>query len=162
MVTHNQEEAMPLSHRIAVLSKGRIEQIDTPQYLYSASQLVRRELLRLGKYLRRVIMTWGFGVALKTQDRLNLPLPHGIGGIGQHSKVMLRPEAVRLIAGGDDAVVRCELIDQVHLGLFLRQRIRPSNGRVVLAVSDANQSSFKGGRKVGLSWVCEDLRLLTA
>jgi multiple sugar transport system ATP-binding protein len=33
-VTHDQVEAMTLSHRIAVLSKGRLEQIDTPRNIY--------------------------------------------------------------------------------------------------------------------------------
>lgn len=35
-VTHDQEEALTISDRIAVVSDGRIEQIDTPQRLYEA------------------------------------------------------------------------------------------------------------------------------
>ena len=35
-VTHDQEEAMAISDRVAVMSKGKIEQIDTPDVLYSA------------------------------------------------------------------------------------------------------------------------------
>jgi spermidine/putrescine transport system ATP-binding protein len=33
-VTHDQGEAMTMSDRIAVMNKGRIEQIDTPQAIY--------------------------------------------------------------------------------------------------------------------------------
>jgi multiple sugar transport system ATP-binding protein len=33
-VTHDQVEAMTLGHRVAVMSEGRIEQVDTPQELY--------------------------------------------------------------------------------------------------------------------------------
>jgi spermidine/putrescine transport system ATP-binding protein len=35
-VTHDQEEALALSHRIAVMNKGRVEQLDEPAVLYSA------------------------------------------------------------------------------------------------------------------------------
>jgi spermidine/putrescine transport system ATP-binding protein len=35
-VSHDQEEALALSHRIAVMNKGRVEQLDQPQVLYSA------------------------------------------------------------------------------------------------------------------------------
>ena len=34
LVTHDQEEALELADRVAILNKGRIEQIDTPQALY--------------------------------------------------------------------------------------------------------------------------------
>jgi multiple sugar transport system ATP-binding protein len=35
-VTHDQNEALTLSHRVAVMDKGRILQLDTPQRLYEA------------------------------------------------------------------------------------------------------------------------------
>lgn len=37
-VTHDQEEAMALSDRVAVMNKGRLEQVSTPQELYSQPQ----------------------------------------------------------------------------------------------------------------------------
>ncbi|MDP0919639.1 Fe3+/spermidine/putrescine ABC transporter ATP-binding protein, partial [Klebsiella pneumoniae] len=33
-VTHDQKEALTLSHRIAVLNKGKLAQLDTPDALY--------------------------------------------------------------------------------------------------------------------------------
>jgi spermidine/putrescine transport system ATP-binding protein len=38
MVTHDQEEALSLSDRIAVLNQGRVEQIDSPSYIYNHPQ----------------------------------------------------------------------------------------------------------------------------
>ncbi|MGE5768973.1 MAG: ABC transporter ATP-binding protein, partial [Betaproteobacteria bacterium] len=37
-VTHAQQEALALSHRIAVMNEGRIEQLDSPEVLYSAPE----------------------------------------------------------------------------------------------------------------------------
>jgi spermidine/putrescine transport system ATP-binding protein len=33
-VTHSQQEALALSHRIAVMNKGRLEQVGAPQEVY--------------------------------------------------------------------------------------------------------------------------------
>jgi spermidine/putrescine transport system ATP-binding protein len=40
MVTHDQEEALSLSDRIAVMNQGKIEQIDTPSKIYQQPQTV--------------------------------------------------------------------------------------------------------------------------
>ncbi|MFM6282582.1 MAG: ABC transporter ATP-binding protein, partial [Dolichospermum sp.] len=40
MVTHDQEEALSLSNRIAVMNQGRIEQIGTPSQIYEGPQTV--------------------------------------------------------------------------------------------------------------------------
>lgn len=40
LVTHDQEEAMTLSDRIAILRHGRIEQLDTPRSIYNAPRTV--------------------------------------------------------------------------------------------------------------------------
>ena len=46
-VTHAQQEALALSHRIAVMNEGRIEQLDVPDALYSAAEEpLRRRLHR--------------------------------------------------------------------------------------------------------------------
>ncbi|MEZ7271818.1 spermidine/putrescine ABC transporter ATP-binding protein, partial [Pseudomonas aeruginosa] len=34
-VTHDQGEALALSHRIAVMNQGRVEQLDAPETIYS-------------------------------------------------------------------------------------------------------------------------------
>ncbi|HEY9909257.1 MAG TPA: ABC transporter ATP-binding protein [Thermosynechococcaceae cyanobacterium] len=38
MVTHDQEEALSLSDRIAVLNQGKVEQVDSPSYIYDHPQ----------------------------------------------------------------------------------------------------------------------------
>ena len=49
-VTHDQEEALTMSDRIAVMSEGRVEQIGTPEEIYHAARVgVRRRLHRHGE-----------------------------------------------------------------------------------------------------------------
>ena len=47
-VTHDQEEALELADRVVVMSKGRIEQIGTPDQIYDAAELALRVLLHRG------------------------------------------------------------------------------------------------------------------
>ena len=49
-VTHDQGEALTMSDRIAVMSRGRVEQIGTPEEIYDApGEHLRRRLHRLGE-----------------------------------------------------------------------------------------------------------------
>ena len=53
-VTHDQEEALTMSDRIAVMSDGHVEQVGTPEEIYdSPATAVRRRLHRLREPARR-------------------------------------------------------------------------------------------------------------
>ena len=46
-VTHDQEEALAMSDRIAVMNDGQVEQIGSPREIYAAADGVRGRLHRL-------------------------------------------------------------------------------------------------------------------
>ena len=75
-VTHDQEEAMTLGRRIAVIDKGRIEQIGTPEQIYN--QPVNR------------FVAGFFGDGMNWSQA---------SGKGQESVVGVRPEDVELVRG---------------------------------------------------------------
>ena len=52
LVTHDQREALEMGDRVAVMSEGRIEQIDTPQIVYGspANEFVARFLGRVNVF----------------------------------------------------------------------------------------------------------------
>ena len=89
-VTHDQDEALALGDRIAVMRQGRIEQVNSPVQLYShpANAFVARFM--------------GFGNLLAAQ-RLDSetvgtalgPFPYS-GAPGQSGTLLIRPEAARL------------------------------------------------------------------
>ena len=80
-VTHDQEEALTLSDRIAVFNDGRIEQLGTPRELYERPGIpLRRRLRRHLEPVRR------------TSARSAL-----LGRAGEHS---VRPEKMTLLAAG--------------------------------------------------------------
>ncbi|WP_027961889.1 sulfate/molybdate ABC transporter ATP-binding protein [Halomonas halodenitrificans] len=87
-VTHDQEEALELSDRVAVMSHGRIEQIDTPDALYRtpANRFVF-EFLGDVNHLEGEVQD---GVLTCGDARLAVDLPDG------HQELLLRPHEVRL------------------------------------------------------------------
>jgi sulfate transport system ATP-binding protein len=92
-VTHDQEEAMEVADRVAVLDKGRLEQVGTPTELYDhpASEFVLRFL----------------GDAFKLGD--GFVRPHDISLARQPSQGAVEVEIERLVVVGADT--RIELVD---------------------------------------------------
>ena len=99
-VTHDQEEALTMSDRIAVMSQGKVEQVDTPEqiYMHPASIFVAgfigsANLLPAtvsGTNGDRVVATLANGAVVES------PLLHRSFTNGQKVTVMLRPERIAL------------------------------------------------------------------
>ncbi|WP_290790097.1 TOBE-like domain-containing protein [Halomonas sp.] len=87
-VTHDQEEALELSDRVAVMSNGRIEQIDTPDAVYRApANRFVFEFLGDVNHLEGEVRD---GVLTCGEARLSVELPDGT------EELLLRPHEVRL------------------------------------------------------------------
>lgn len=101
-VTHDQEEALRLSDRIAVFNKGKIEQVGTGPQLYAepATHFVADfigDSAFLGGELAgidngRATLRFADGTVLS-----DVPM-HGAGRQGNRAELMLRPERIELVA----------------------------------------------------------------
>jgi putative spermidine/putrescine transport system ATP-binding protein len=137
-VTHDQEEAMAMSDRIAIMNKGVIEQVGTPKEIYElpASAFVASFI-----GTSNVIVRSG-----RTQS--------------------LRPERLRILASGSEApegaiVETGAVVDVVYLGPVTRVYVRLASGDELVAVqtNDArtDQSiALKPGDAVLVAWRPED------
>jgi ABC-type Fe3+/spermidine/putrescine transport system ATPase subunit len=100
LVTHEQEEAFDLAHRVAVLHLGRLEQVDTPERLYQAPATPF-----VASFVGRVSMLTGDAV-----DASDAGLRVRAGGgewlaVGDHALrgrviLALRPDAARFASDG--------------------------------------------------------------
>src|SRR5205823_8987940 len=112
-VTHDQEEAMTMSDRLAVMRHGRIEQIGEPHDVYErpatefvagflgASNLLDGEVAERGE--ARIT------VRLSSGGTVTVPATNGAGSPGSKVRVGVRPEKVRLEPddGPSDAAWNC-------------------------------------------------------
>jgi iron(III) transport system ATP-binding protein len=136
-VTHDQEEALSMSDRIAVMRSGRIEQIGEPQSIYErpatpfVAKFVGTTNLLSGEVTRRDGDTAEIDI-----DGTILKIRTSIGRIGDHVELSMRPEALRLLSHGEVAppgwaVLTGVLEDSEYLGATTRLNVRLSGGLVL-------------------------------
>jgi len=142
LVTHDQEEALSMADRIAVMSRGVIEQVSTPIEIYDAPKtLFVNEFVGTTNVLA--------GEFSKTGGVARVTLPGGLGldvapgaSFVDGSKVMIsiRPEQLRVVpAGGLDATVKAvmplgaHVIYEVELSAGLSLKVsEPREGHKVI------------------------------
>lgn len=101
MVTHDQDEAMSMADRMAVMRAGRLEQVDAPTVVYDApaNRFVASFVGASVEMPGRVVELQGdrCAVALDAGARLEVVLGR-TGGIGRNSRVVVsaRPEHLSL------------------------------------------------------------------
>jgi putative spermidine/putrescine transport system ATP-binding protein len=158
-VTHDQEEALRLSDRIAVFSQGEIDQIGTGPQLYSAPST---------KFVASFIGDSNFidvDVVATDGDSVKLALPGGgiIAGVPLHgtrsgngrASLLLRPERVELEMGERHGALNGVVRDITFLGnnihvLVDQQGAAPISVR--LPFGHPSLESLKAGMMVSLSF----------
>ena len=101
LVTHDQDEAMSIADRIAVMNKGKVEQFDTPVAIYDQPQtLFVNGFIGTTNLMNGKIASLQNGTATVTLDvgaSVTLPAPVGMG-IGAPVLMSVRPEQLALAA----------------------------------------------------------------
>jgi spermidine/putrescine transport system ATP-binding protein len=164
-VTHDQEEALAMSDRIAVMDAGRVEQLGTPREVYEqpSTPFVADFIGSLNAIEIRVDeVVGGYGVArLGEQDRIVVPVEAGTGA-GSEFRVAVRPEQVQL-AGGDENGSRLggTVVDLVYLGMYTQVHVDTAAGRVVShCLADQSLEGLERGGAVVLAWDADDSYVL--
>jgi putative spermidine/putrescine transport system ATP-binding protein len=141
-VTHDQEEALAVSDRIAVMDAGRIEQIGTPEDLYlrpaspRVAAFVGLSSTVPGAADGEIVTVWG------------TPLPVQGAGASGRVDVLVRPENVRL-AGGDEGVAAI-VEESTFLGSLRRTLVRTEDG-VLVRVQHAADERLEYGERVRIA-----------
>jgi spermidine/putrescine ABC transporter ATP-binding subunit len=172
MVTHDQDEALAIACRIAVMNKGSIAQLGTPSDLYEfpASRFVADFIGSVNMFEAKLISDKPdeATVACPELEPHRVHVPHAV--LGQETSsvwVAIRPEKMNLHkdAATPPAVPECppahnvakgEIKDISYLGDISIFHVLLDSGRLI-RISRANRSrwdqdSFVAGEKVWVSW----------
>ncbi len=144
LVTHDQEEALAISDRIAVLRAGRIEQVGPPGDVYErpASRFVA-DFVGAGNFFE------GRG------DGRRVTTPDGIvfeAAASGEVTLLLRPEKIRVGSPGLEAVVEEVLYQGAGSSFFLRAGAR--------RIQMDGPAGLRVGERTTLAWNPGDLRVL--
>ena len=156
-VTHDQEEALTMSDRIAVFNRGRIEQIGTPSELYErpATRFVADFLGDTNFFPGEVLGSSGDHCridVLGTQVEAMTPIPVTPGA---QVVVAVRPERVTLHPAIENTRLTGRLTEVIYLGASRRSVVRLVDGNDYFALQPASVADAAGpsdGASVGLSW----------
>jgi putrescine transport system ATP-binding protein len=160
MVTHDQEEAMSMASRIAVMSDGRIAQLGTPQEIYEtpASRFVADFIGGVNLFAGRVARAEAGWLFVYSDDAgATLVVEHAAPlAAGSAVALALRPEKIALAAPGDarnrlDGTVR----GIAYRGEASTYEIELANGkrlRVTMPNTARRVPSFAAGQTVALSF----------
>ena len=141
MVTHDQEEAMTMADRLAVMSEGAIVQLGTPENVYEApSTRFAAEFIGSTNVFTGTLAQDG-GSALNCGE-LEQPLELGFAMAnarqGHAVQVSIRPERIRLSLPASDAQAPANnsalgVVEQIgYMGSYTLYYLRLPSGRVVM------------------------------
>jgi len=121
-VTHDQEEAMSMATRIAVLDEGRIEQIGTPSEIYyKPNSRFVADFIGESNFMEVDLTRAGDGVVHLVDGR---PVPANTNGkpSSDTATLMIRPESIHVSAGSDapPGSLRGRVVQTSFLGSLTR------------------------------------------
>jgi spermidine/putrescine transport system ATP-binding protein len=158
-VTHDQEEAMLLSDRIAVMNAGRVEQVSTPRELYDAPQSIfsARFVGRRNEFSAQVANRDGDWVHLEIAGQ---PVLRGrnVQGVAlsQQAQFFVSPERLRILSGSTARqdgfnVLEGQVVQVLFRGTFVEVILALNETTFLRALTDSSQGLAVGDR-VGLEF----------
>jgi spermidine/putrescine transport system ATP-binding protein len=129
-VTHDQEEAITMSDRIAVMNQGRIEQLSSPMEAYHrpVTRFVATFLGQTNLLTARVELPGSLRLADGTELKCDA------GTAGSEVLLSIRPERVGLSSTGSENVVEMKLVERIFKGAFEQYLLRNDRGLELTAV----------------------------
>jgi spermidine/putrescine transport system ATP-binding protein len=168
-VTHDQEEALALSDRIAVMDRGRVEQLGTPEELYDSPRtLFVAGFIGTSNLLPGTVAATDGGVAvIRLEGGESCVAQGGRTAVGDPVHVAVRPEALSMTAGpepgvlgGDGPGLAGEVLQRAYLGVSVSYRVRTAGGLTLTVVAPRSRAQSGIGDPVSVGWHADDAMVL--
>ncbi|MEH1869131.1 MAG: ABC transporter ATP-binding protein [Nostoc sp.] len=136
MVTHDQEEALSLSDRIAVMNQGKIEQVGTPSQIYERPQtsFVADFIGDTNLFSGEIVAVDSSSIKISTKTGLSIIISRAEDTPSQLSQavvVSVRPEKIQLSLYPPNLPANCfegRLINVMYLGTHVNYVVELTNG----------------------------------
>jgi iron(III) transport system ATP-binding protein len=165
-VTHDQEEALSISDRIAVMHAGKVSQVGTPDEIYQEPACVRvADFIGRANFLPCRVSRTGSSVSLRfpSGDEVSAHDAPRLAGFDHPEGVLfVRPEHASIHPPGGTAAVRGTVLAILYLGSEVRYFLEvPGSpaGRQFQIDADRRMPGVKGGDPVSVSFRWDSVRL---
>ncbi|ELY91068.1 spermidine/putrescine ABC transporter ATPase [Natrialba hulunbeirensis JCM 10989] len=179
-VTHNQEEALTMSDRLAVMNDGQFEQVGPPEEVYNDpnSRFVA-DFLGTANIFDGTVSSVENGYAMVDCDDVSIQavVQNGVSA-GDDTSVVIRPERFRFDDGtagnadvasadggtnaGGTTVFEGEITFKRHLGSSVEFHLETDSGREITVVRRSGMDKRGPGDRVAVSVAADDCRLVGA
>jgi len=156
-VTHDQEEAMAMSDRIAVMNGGRVEQVGAPREIYErpATAFVADfvgSLNAIDVTVDEIVGEYALA-RIGERERVVVPADTEVRS-GSVLRVAVRPEFVRIGEAGSEggSVLEGTIGQVVYLGMYTQLHVDTRAGRIVSHRLAEGASGLTVGSPVTLTW----------
>jgi spermidine/putrescine transport system ATP-binding protein len=164
-VTHDQEEALTMSDRIAVMNTGKVLQIGSPEEIYEhPSTRFVADFIGETNFLEGTITEVDGEDIAVSLDGQAVVRAHGHISVekGQVVSVVIRPEKFSL---GEDGMLNGWVEEAIYIGTDMRYIIRLSDNTNVTVrqqnLDHGQERKYSVGDQVGLSWNPTNALVLT-
>jgi putative spermidine/putrescine transport system ATP-binding protein len=165
-VTHDQNEALTMSDRIAIVHRGRLEQVGAPRELYH-----RPNNRFVADFVGEASFVEGIVCDVNSSTAAALQVAEGFVAAfvpttpvtqGQIASLMVRPEVVRPASDRPDAENRVTGVieDVIYIGEYTRYKLSLPGGQTLLMKQASNHGTiqFEVGEAVPVAWNVNDGR----
>jgi putative spermidine/putrescine transport system ATP-binding protein/spermidine/putrescine transport system ATP-binding protein len=154
-VTHDQEEALTLSDRVAILDRGKIVQIGAPSEIYERPRTIfAAQFLGDANFLTGTVVSGAVKLADGTMVRCSAP----IGTEGATATLAVRPEKMLVVRDGTMSdpslnVLKATVQTVIYAGSALTYVLTTAAGEELkLFAQNIDGTIIPQGSKVTLSW----------
>ncbi len=159
-VTHDQEEALTLSDRIAVMRAGQVEQLGSPEELYDRprNRFVAGFIGTTNILDGEVVSVGGDCSVIRLSTGELCPGPSNVPAAGRPVELAVRPEAIDLRAATDgkgaaeDGALRGRVEQSAYLGTGISYIVRTAGGQLVTVLCTRPADRFETGDQVDVAW----------
>jgi spermidine/putrescine transport system ATP-binding protein len=172
-VTHDQEEALTMSDRIAVMNRGVVEQVSDPETVYErpATTFVAGFIGVSNLMPGQVISANGAGAQLRLDAGPTVRTPDAAGATsGERAHAVVRPEKLVLTPAGETGPegrpsVEGQVESSLYLGTATQMVVRLGDGtRMTVLVPNADAEARRdlpaAGDGARLSWSDENIHIV--
>jgi spermidine/putrescine transport system ATP-binding protein len=162
-VTHDQDEALTISDRIAVMNAGKIEQIDSAKGVFETpkTEFVLGFIGQSNKFDGRVVAANAHNASVAIGDwRINLVKPSQRLSVGDKLTVAIRPGKMslsRVAPAADHNAIEGTVIDTLYLGSSTQFYVATGGVRTEVHRQNTDSASaeqnFAIGDKVWITWL---------
>lgn len=164
IVTHDQEEALVMADRVAILKDGGLLQCASPHDIYEhPNSQYAADFIGVMNFLPGAVEA-GTLVA-SDQTPISAALPDGVSA-GDKVVIAVRPERLHIGAKDGDNAMRGRVLATAYHGLDLQVHVQtdlsPDPVLVRLTAHDADANPLSQGDEITLGWAAKDTRVFAA